>query len=35
MIQIVPVPVGKDDFAEVFKNLISYKFENNFVGLLK
>jgi len=23
---------GKNDFAEIFKNLARYRFENNFVG---
>jgi len=26
---------GKNDFAEVSKNLANYRFENNFVGPLK
>jgi len=26
---------GKNDFAEISKNLTKYKSENNFVGLLK
>jgi len=26
---------GKNNFAEVFKNLTSYRSENNFIGLSK
>jgi len=26
---------GKNDFAEISKNLARYRFENNFIGLSK
>jgi len=32
---IILIVHGKNGFAEVSKNLVRYKFENNFVELLK